>query len=258
MVGHSQSWNGSFIGSGKIYITAARLNDHIDYDLKFIKPWKSESRTGFRFATVGENTKISWWMRGTLPFFMFFMKKMMTTMIGIDYDRGLSMLKELLETGTVLSETSIKGVVDCEPLYYLGKRRACDISDVGPAMEEDFAEMSRLLEKSKLPEPKRVFSIYHKYAMVQGNCEYTSGFLYDAPQNAPEGVVSGQVPAHRAVRVDHRGAYRFLGNAWSAAIGYARSKHKINKALPMYEIYPNSPKEVAEAEVLTEIYAPVK
>jgi len=257
-VGHSQSWEGDFIGSGKIQIATLQLNDFIDYDLEFYKPWKSKSKSGFRFASAGENTEITWWMEGKLPFFMFFMKNMMTSWIGMDYDRGLSMLKELLESGTVSSETTVKGVVDRAPMFYLGKRRSCAIADVGPAMKEDFAEMGRLLENSQLSAPKQVFSVYHKYAMGKGICEYTSGYLYDSPQNAPTGVVAGQLPAHRAVQVDHRGPYRYLGSAWSAAMGYSQSKHKRNKALPMYEIYPNNPNEVAEVDVLTEIYAPIK
>ena len=36
-------------------------------------------------------------MEGTLPIFLFFMKKKMSAMVGSDYERGLAMLKELLE-----------------------------------------------------------------------------------------------------------------------------------------------------------------
>ena len=93
---------------------------------------------------------------------------------------------------------------------------------------------------------------------LKGRCEYTSGFLYDSPQKASEGLVAGQIPAHRAVKVNHRGPYRHLGNAWMTAMGYVRAKHKANKALPMYETYPNNPNEVEEKDVQVEIYLPVK
>ncbi len=45
---------------------------------------------------------------------------------------------------------------------------------------------------------------------------------------------------------------------WSAAMGCSRSKHKLNKALPMYEVYSNDPHDVAEEELQVEIYVPVK
>lgn len=256
--GHCQAWDGDLIGSGRMHITKAEPNKSLEYDLLFIKPWKSRSKTGFRFSAEGNSTRVTWWMTGSVPIFMFFMKKMMSVLVGGDYDRGLSMLKEYLETGTVLSETTVKGVVEREGLYYLGRRRSCGLSEVGPKMEEDFVELGRLLEGSSVPEPKEVFSIYHSYEMVKGRCEYTSGFLYDSPQKASEGLVAGQIPAHRAVKVNHRGPYRHLGNAWMTAMGYVRAKHKANKALPMYETYPNNPNEVEEKDVQVEIYLPVK
>lgn len=39
-------------------------------------------------------------MEGTLPIFLFFMKKKNSTMVGSDYERGLAMLKEVLEDKT--------------------------------------------------------------------------------------------------------------------------------------------------------------
>lgn len=42
-------------------------------------------------------------MDGKLPYFMFFMVKMMKNWIGMDYERGLAMLKEFIETGEVIS-----------------------------------------------------------------------------------------------------------------------------------------------------------
>ena len=125
-------------------------------------------------------------------------------------------------------------------------------------MKEDFAELGKMLESSRLPAPNQVFSIYHSYDLVKGRCEYTSGFLYESRPEVSDGLVTGQLPDHKALRVDHQGPYRHLGNAWSAAMACSRSEHKTNKAVPMYEIYPNNPHEVAEDEVRVEVYVPVK
>jgi uncharacterized protein YndB with AHSA1/START domain/DNA gyrase inhibitor GyrI len=261
-VGHRQSWDGDFIGSGSIALATVEQGSRLDYELTFLKPWKSQSKAGFRLAPDGEGTKISWWMQGNLPVFMFFMKPMMTAFVGSDYSRGLSMLKELLETGDVATATDVSGVVQRPALPYVGRRRSCSLADIGPAMEEDFTILQGLVQEAKLPQPKEHFSIYHTFDMVKDRCEYTSGFVLDGPlavvDGLVEGLVSGHLPEHRALQVVHRGPYRHLGNAWSAAMGCSRSKHKLNKAVPMYEVYRNTPQAVAENELVTEVYVPVK
>jgi uncharacterized protein YndB with AHSA1/START domain len=95
--GHTQSWDGKKIGSGRMELTEVVPGRRLDYDLFFIKPWKSRSKAAFAFEKEGQATRVTWFMEGTLPLFLFFMKKKMTAMVGSDYERGLVMLKELLE-----------------------------------------------------------------------------------------------------------------------------------------------------------------
>jgi len=49
----------------------------------------------------GDQTKVTWTMNGCVPIFLFFMIGMMKAWIGMDYERGLMMLKELAEKGKV-------------------------------------------------------------------------------------------------------------------------------------------------------------
>jgi len=97
----SYEWEGKRTGAGKMAITDESTNHSINIDLNFFKPWKSKAKVRFRIEHEGEGTKVTWFMDSSLPFFMFWMTKMMTALIGMDYDRGLSMLKEYAETGAV-------------------------------------------------------------------------------------------------------------------------------------------------------------
>lgn len=45
---------------------------------------------------------------------------MMKTFIGMDYERGLKMLKEWIETGTVLSKTNARGIETVRPMRMAG------------------------------------------------------------------------------------------------------------------------------------------
>lgn len=98
--GHKQAWDGKKIGSGHIELAEVVSGQTLRYNLHFIKPWKSQSKAYFTFEQDGKSTKVNWYMEGTLPIFLFFMKKKNSTMVGSDYERGLAMLKEVLEDKT--------------------------------------------------------------------------------------------------------------------------------------------------------------
>ena len=69
--GKRHEWEGKRIGSGIIKVVAEE-ELLIKYDLKFLKPWKSESKSDFILEKMDENTtKLTWTMAGSLPFFMF-------------------------------------------------------------------------------------------------------------------------------------------------------------------------------------------
>ena len=58
-----------------------------------------------------------------------------------------------------------------------------------------------------------------------------------------------------------QGSYLHLANGWATLMGYLQNRNnklKANKKIPEYEVYLNSPADVAESELKTVIYAPVK
>ncbi|MFK7818026.1 MAG: SRPBCC family protein, partial [Planctomycetaceae bacterium] len=109
-VGSLYSWNGEVVGVGEIEHKRMVPEERIEDEIRFLKPWKAVSQVTFTLSEVADGTELTWTMAGSVPWFLFFMKPMMKTMIGMDYDRGLKMLKEWLETGSVSASTEIKGV----------------------------------------------------------------------------------------------------------------------------------------------------
>ena len=59
-------------------------------------------------------------------------------MVGSDYERGLAMLKEYIETGQVNTQVTVHGLVERPGFFYAGLKRTCGLKEVGPAMAEDF------------------------------------------------------------------------------------------------------------------------
>lgn len=260
--GHFQAWEGQRIGSGKMKLIEAKRHELLSYELNFLKPWKSRSQVQFELEDKLQSTRVTWKMQGTVPVFLFFMRKMMSAWVGNDYDRGLSMLKDQLENGHIHSQVEVAGDVHRDGFFYYGIRRTCKISEIGPMMTHDFEEIAQLSEQQKLAHPDWVVSLYHKFDLVRGECEYTSGFAYKNPvefKRKPKQYDTGKIGSHLAIRVDHQGAYKHLGNAWSTAMSVQRAeKKKLSKKIPMYEIYTNDPKDTKDADLRTEVYLPLQ
>jgi len=259
--GHEQRWDGKRIGAGHMKLTELDRNKKLGYALNFLKPWKSRSTVVFDFGEKNGKTEVVWYMSGTVPIFLFFIRTMMSALVGSDYERGLAMFKEYLETGQVNTRVSVEGMVERPGFFYTGRHRVCGTPEVGQAMESDFEFLEKLKADGKLQAPDFNFSFYHKYDFVKKSCEYTSGYGYSANPDQPAGqdLKTGRVEPHQGFMVRHLGPYRHLGNAWSTAMSCQRSlKLKLSKSIPMYEIYKTLPGQVDEAQVDTEIYLPLK
>ena len=92
------------VGEGAMEITSMTDNT-IKYDIAFVKPWKAQNKVLFEFDRKRQT--VQWSMRGSVPFYLFFLKGIMKFFIGKDYERGLLMLQELCEKEAFHSDLSL-------------------------------------------------------------------------------------------------------------------------------------------------------
>lgn len=97
-VGAVYTWQGELVGQGKVEHRRLEPNRLIAEELRFIKPFRSRADVNFELQPAGSGTEVTWHMYGSLPWFMFWMQSSLEAFIGMDYERGLKMLKELIET----------------------------------------------------------------------------------------------------------------------------------------------------------------
>lgn len=251
--GNSYSWEGKRIGSGEMSIKRAGDNQ-VDYDLTFLTPYKSHADTAFKVEPQGDGSKVTWLMDSSLPFFMFFMKKKMEAWIGMDFERGLKMLKDYAETGNVNSTLEFVGNHSYKGTKYIGIRTDTTMKSIGEAMQADLNALGEFFKDSDLVNGE-VFAQYHKFDMVNGKVTYTTGIgVSNYPENVPSSWIKGSIPATSMHTVRHIGPYDHIGNAWSAAQNLMRSKaFKPKKGIHPIEFYKNSPHEVAPEELVTDI-----
>ncbi|MEM9142980.1 MAG: SRPBCC family protein [Bacteroidota bacterium] len=253
--GKFYKWEGKRTGSGTIKVVDVSENK-IEYDLNFLKPWKSYAKVDFSFTELGDGqTKTEWTMASSLPFFMFWMKKKMEAWIGMDYERGLRMLKEYVETGDIQSKLEFVGEHSFEGADYVGIKRTTSFDKIGEAMQKDFEDLTACIKSKDLEVTGLLFSQYHKFDMVSGAVIYTAGApVANVPDSLDSKFVKGNLPKAKFHTVRHYGPYDHLGNAWSAAMMMERNKEfKAVKGYHPLEIYHNDPAETAPANLITDV-----
>jgi hypothetical protein len=94
-VGTWYAWKGNRkAGQGRMEIVEADAS-HVALDLRFVKPFKSQSVNAFRFEPHGEGTRVVWSMAGTNNLLMRLMGVFvsMEKLLAPDFEQGLANLK---------------------------------------------------------------------------------------------------------------------------------------------------------------------
>jgi effector-binding domain-containing protein len=258
-VGAVSAWKGEVVGAGEIEHQRVERPKKIEDEIRFVKPFRSKSNVVFELQQIDSGTHLTWHMHGSLPWFLFWMRPMMETFIGMDYDRGLRMLKEWIETGFIKSRTNVKGVVPTGPLTMLGVSDKCRVADVGESMEAAFKKATQLFQQNNLPTGGGMISVYSCFDMKAGIFSYISGYV--VPESTPcpsDELTKWSLPAGKSFCAEHIGSYHHLGNAWSAANQIARYKKLKQSRVGTFELYRTTPPDTPDAELLTEIYLPLR
>ena len=259
-VGSLYHWVGEVVGEGEIERTRMERDRFLEDELRFIKPFKSTARIRFELSPQGSTTKVTWVMHGKLPWFLFWMKASIQTFIGMDFERGLRMLAEYIETGAVKSNVLIQPSMEDGPHHVIGVRATCAVDRIGESMDASYNQAQAKMAQAGIPIDGSMISVYHRFDVKKQEFEYTSGYVVpESTRVGSTGLASFTLPRSKAFVVRHTGSYNHLGNAWSAAHANLRSqKLKLAKKLAGYEFYRNSPETTDERDLVTEIYIPIQ
>ncbi len=243
------SWDGEVCGKGTMEVLSVDEGHWIDYQLTFLKPFPSKARVRMEFEEVSGGTSVTWIMNGGIPFFIFWMKSLIQAGVGMDYERGLKMLKELIEVGSVSSEVTLIGLENFSGLVGVTKGREVAIDGMEEAIGEDYEEV-----RKSYPDGQG-FGVYPKWDIVKGRASYQVGVLLDEePSAVPEGMEVTRIPEGEVYAVRHIGSYGHLANGWAAVMMHERAREfRASKAQPPFELY-----EVEGEKGEVKICVPVK
>lgn len=121
-------WVGSDDGTGEGKITNTKVEGtRMEYDMEFLKPWEGKSKGWLEAEQEGEGkTTAKWGFTSTYGFF----EKGIMMLMGMkgylekDFDKGLKLMKDHLETGKHMASGSMDiKEVDFPGHTYIGKEK---------------------------------------------------------------------------------------------------------------------------------------
>jgi uncharacterized protein YndB with AHSA1/START domain len=103
--GAAMAWAGDKVGEGRMTITESRASELVRFKLDFLKPFKATNTAEFTFTPEADQTVVTWSMSGKNNFMSKAVSLFMNCdkMIGGDFEKGLTDLKLMSESGAEVS-----------------------------------------------------------------------------------------------------------------------------------------------------------
>ena len=263
-IGGYYEWDGKLVGAGKMTHTLLQEPSKIEQKLEFIRPFKSVCQISWLLEKEESHiakpaTKVTWMMKGKMPFFFRFMIPKMIKSISKDYDFGLALLNGVVDQEAETPKVAFNGVVQLDSQKCLTKPYSGNFSGMKKAMELGFPEIFNYVEKAKLKITGFPLSIYHKMNPKKQTVVLDIAIPIAEASDESNYKVK-EIEKDKYLKTTLKGSYQFLEMAWQVAFGHLKmKKYKFNWKKSALEIYPIDPRNVKHSnEIITEIYIPIK
>ena len=261
-VGATVAWDGMLVGSGTQTIVESRPHEHVATTINPGEP--GEARTWFDIEREDDKTRVTWGFAHDhgLNIVGRYFALLLSGVLKRDYESGIESLRELAES---LPRTDF-GDLEVEHLYvepvqiaYRATTSPPEPAAIAAAMGKAYFEILSFIDAKGLAEAGAPMSIARGFAGTQMRFDAAIPVRgeTDATQQEGSAVRLGSTYSGQVIRVRHVGSYRQLGTthrkiaAYIAALGLQRNGDA-------WETYVSDPTRVAEAELLTDVYYPVR
>ncbi|RME15011.1 MAG: AraC family transcriptional regulator [Alphaproteobacteria bacterium] len=148
-------------------------------------------------------------------------------------------------------------IVDAEPTPYLFVERSAAPDEIGSVIGPAFGEVWAFMEHHGIAPAGGAIAVYTSYGPEK--MDFRAGFVISREDMAAaQGAVKADVtPAGRAVHGLHRGSYGNIRETYGKMHAFVTAEG-LEWIAPTWEIYLNSPDQVPEEQLLTELYQAVR
>jgi effector-binding domain-containing protein len=255
--GSSYNWQGDpdLTGKGKMTNTGIKESEEILYHLHFIEPWESESDGYVRLSQEGEGTRVAWGFYGEtpIPWNIFMLFANMDKMIGGDFEKGLSLLKEIVENEYAqIKDFDVKQVI-FPAKNYAAVRGNVSFSEMTSFYESSFGTLMQAIGKSRVRKIGVPSGLYYSWDEQNTNTDMAAAIPVRGSLSG-EGIEMIHLPAQTAYMIDYYGDYESLYYPHQALNMYL-TENMLTPKSPAVEEYVTDPAaEPDTSKWLTKIY----
>lgn len=271
-VGAISRWEGNKdVGKGEQRLDSLVQDQLVKNHVKFIEPWASESDALVELQPEGEGTKVTWAMVGNNDFMSKVMGKFMDmdAMLGKDFEKGLSMLKEQVETAEAarLAELAAKTsggylieTVDRPELVFIGKRnKKVKWSDIGAFYGTNFPAAGAAIGAANLEMAGAPSGVMWAWNEKDQSADMMAAMPVKGDANTKvDGFETHVIPASKMLKVEYYGDYNKNMPAHEAIDAYIKEKGLTHYGNVIEEYVTDPMAEKDTTKWLTNIYYMVK
>lgn len=139
------------------------------------------------------------------------------------------------------------------PYLYVTKTSSMAPEDISSKMGEAFREVWSFMESRHIRPAAGALSIYYDYSPSE--MTFRAGFTVSAADmGKAQGPVSGDMtPAGEVLYFQHKGSYASLRTDYDLMMPHLEAIGR-KMGAPMWEVYLNSPDQVPEEQLLTDVF----
>lgn len=257
------SWNWEIIWQWQQYLTEITNYSEIKSKVIFIKPFKNTWEVSFKFEEVDDKTKVTWTLKSYLPIFLFFLKKMISSMLKRDLRRWLKMLKVVCEQWEIQTKTDIEKNIKLDWFYWMWIKNSSTLESIGETMWKDIWNLQKISQEKSI-------SCLWFLAFYTKNCnmdkwiyEFITSYKISKEDfdklESEQDIIKWHYESTNSLKVTHHWDYAFLENSWTwvySALHWYKLKQ--SKEQNPFELYINNPHNTEKKDLITEIYLPIK
>ena len=155
-----------------------------------------------------------------------------------------------------MSETQAVHSKKLETVTVLSIRFTTSMAAIAQDMPDNFGKLCEAVAQGNMEVLGPPIALYHGTEFDPNNIDAENCIPVKGPVSAPAGMVFREVPGCEAVTALHKGPYKELEVTYNAIFAWMKANGK-NITGPIREIYLNDPRQIPEAEWLTEVAVPV-
>ena len=259
-IGAKYAWAGNKdVGSGSQEIVDGKSNEMVKTALDFGEMGKSTAT--FRLTPTAQGTQVTWGFdmgfNGKLISRYFGL--MIDSMVGKDYDKGLTKLKSLVESFPAADISGVQGQEvqrTTQKIYFVSASSGTDPESAKAVLTEAYGKVSSFIQSGGIAMQGAPMTITTSYDA--NGWKFDAALPVDRNDVAPtDDVRAGTTYAGKAVQFMHVGAYDKIGDttqkayAWLAVQGYKPTDRLI-------EEYVSDPGNTPVEQLQTRLVIPVQ